>query len=184
MQAGTARVPCLVVGVSRSRASWWALAWAVGEARRRGTRLLLVNVYRPPVAGYAVTAGPGVFVRSPDPDASRVAHGNALIRTAIAEAVGSMPGDVSTEQQVISGRPAVELARLVYGDDLLVLGSRHRGWLRRLVPGSVARSVARRTRCPVVIVPEPSPRALPVPWTDQPAHGHWFGWGHGVSSRA
>ena len=47
MQAGTARVPCLVVGVSQSRASWWALAWAVGEARRRGTRLLLVNVYRP-----------------------------------------------------------------------------------------------------------------------------------------
>ena len=132
---------------ARSRASWWALAWAVGEARRRGTRLLLVNVYRPPVAGYAVTAGPGVFVRSPDPDASRVAHGNALIRTAIAEAVGSMPGDVSAEQQVISGRPAVELARLVYGGDLLVLGSRHRGWLRRLVPGSVARSVARRTRC-------------------------------------
>jgi hypothetical protein len=87
-----------VVGVSRSRASWWALAWAVGEARRRGTRLLLVNVYRPPAAGYAVTAGPGVFVRSPDPDASRVAHGNALIRTAIAEAVGSMPSDVSAEQ--------------------------------------------------------------------------------------
>ena len=183
MNAGTARVPCLVVGVSRSRASWWALAWAVGEARRRGARLLLVNVYRPPAAGYAMTAAPSVFVRSPDPDASRVAHANALIRTAIAEAVGSMPGDVSAEQQVISGRPAAELARLTYGGDLLVLGSRHRGWLRRLVPGSVARSVARRTRCPVVIVPEPSARALPVPWTAQPAHGHWFGRGHDVSSR-
>ena len=184
MEAGTARVPCLVVGVSRSRASWWALAWAVGEARRRGARLILVNVFKPPAAGYAVEAGPGIFVRSPDPDAARVARGNALIRTAVTEAVGWMPRDVSVEQQVVAGRPAAELARLVYGGDLLVLGSRHRGWLRRLAPGSVARSVARRARCPVVIVPEPSPRAFPVPWTARPAHGHWFGWGHGVSSRA
>ena len=184
MEAGTARVPCLVVGISRSRACWWALSWAVGEARRRGARLILVNVFRPPTAGYAVEASPGVFVRSPDPYAGHVAHGNALIRTAIAEAVGSMPGDIGTERLVVSGRPAVELARLVYGGDLLVLGSRHRGWLRRLAPGSVARSVARRTCCPVVIVPEPSPRALPAPWTAQPTHGHWFRWRPDVSSRA
>ena len=174
METGTARIPCLVVGVSRSRASWWALAWAVGEARQRGARLLLVNVFRPPAGCYAMEAGPGVFVTSANPSASGVAHGNALIRTAIAEAVGSMPSDVSTERQVISGRPAAELARLAYGGDLLVLGSRHRGWLRRHAPGSVARSVARRTRCPVVVVPEPSPDALGVPWTDQPAHGRWF----------
>ncbi len=43
----TGRVPRLVVGISRSRASWWALAWAVGESRRRGMRLLLVHVLRP-----------------------------------------------------------------------------------------------------------------------------------------
>jgi len=108
-------------------------------------------------------------------------HGRALIRTAIAEAVGSMPGDVSTERQVISGRPAAELARLAYGGDLLVLGSRHRGWLRRLAPGSVARSVARRTRCPVVVVPEPPPHAIPVPL---PTQGRWFRRGPGVSSQA
>jgi len=46
----TGRVPRLAVGISRSRASWWALAWAVGEARRRRARLLLAHVFRPPVA--------------------------------------------------------------------------------------------------------------------------------------
>ena len=184
MEAGTARAPCLIVGVSQSRASWWALAWAVGEARRRGARLLLVHVFRPPVGGYTVEMGPAVFISSPDPAEGRAVHGRALIRTAIAEAVGSMPGDVSTERQVISGRPAAELARLAYGGDLLVLGSRHRGWLRRLAPGSVARSVARRTRCPVVVVPEPPPHALPVPLPTQSAHGRWFRRGPGVSSRA
>jgi nucleotide-binding universal stress UspA family protein len=50
MKGGTGRDPRLVVGISRSRASWWALPWAVGEARRRGARLMLVNVFRPPLA--------------------------------------------------------------------------------------------------------------------------------------
>jgi nucleotide-binding universal stress UspA family protein len=144
----------------------------------------MVHVLRPPVGGYMVEIGPGVFVSSPDPARGRAACGHALIRTAVAEAVGSMPRDVSIERQVICGRPAAELARLAYGGDLLVLGSRHRGWLRRLAPGSVARSVARRTRCPVVIVPEPPSRALPAPWPARSAHGHWFRRGRGVSFRA
>jgi len=61
----TGQVPRLVVGISRSRASWWALAWAVGEARRRRARLLLAHVFRPPVApataayGEAASACPG-----------------------------------------------------------------------------------------------------------------------------
>jgi hypothetical protein len=46
-----------------------------------------------------------------------------VIHRAIAQAVGWMPGDVAIEQQVLSGRPAVELARLAQGDDMVVLGS-------------------------------------------------------------
>jgi Universal stress protein family len=87
-----------------------------------------------------------------------------------------MPGDVAMEQQVISGRPAAELASLARGGDLLVLGSRRRGWLRRLAPGSVARACARRARCPVVIVPEPWPDALPASLPADPVRGHRFRW--------
>ena len=54
----------------------------------------------------------------------------------------------------------MELAGIARGGDLLVLGSRRRGWLRRLAPGSVARACARRADCPVVTVPEPSPSVL------------------------
>jgi len=157
---GTGRVPRLVVGISRSPASWWALAWAVGEARRRGARLLLIHVFRPPVAAPAAVAVPGMPPTSRDLYADRVAYGNALIRRAIDQAVGWMPGDVATEQQAFSGRPAVELASIARGGDLLVLGSRCRGRLRRLAPGSVARACARRADCPVVTVPEPSPSVL------------------------
>ena len=175
MDDRTGRVPRLVVGISRSRASWWALAWAVGESRRRGMRLLLVTVLRPsavPVADIAQDpSGP-----PRDPFADEMAYGHALIRTAIDQAVGRMPDDVPAEQQVVCGRPAAELAKLVGGGDLLVLGGRHRGWLRRLAPGSVARACARRTTCPVVIVPEPSPTALAVPWATDPARSHRFHW--------
>ena len=174
MTERTDRVPRLIVGISRSPASWWALAWAVGEARRRGARLLLVNVFRPPLARAVGDTGLGLAGTPRDPYAEQVAYGNALIRTAIGQAVGQMPGDVPAEQQVVFGQTAAELASFAWGDDLLVLGSRHRRWLRRLAPGSVARACARRSACPVVIVPEPGPRALVVPWPDDHVRGHWF----------
>ena len=176
MNGETGRVPRLVVGISRSRASWWALAWAVGEARRRGARLLLVHVFRPPVAPGVADYGQAGFGMPRDPYADRMAYGNALIVTAIDQAVGRMPGDVAMEQQVISGRPAVELASLAWGGDLLVLGSRHRRWLRRLAPGSLARACARRARCPVVIVPEPPPGALAASLPADLVRGHRFRW--------
>ncbi len=159
MDDTTSHVPRLVVGISRSRASWWALAWATGEARRRAARLLVVHVYRPHLL---TPQGPDPRYASfrDDPDADRVAAGNRLIWTAIGEAVGQMPRGIPFEEVIVPGRAAVELARLARGGDVLVLGSRHRGWLRRLAPGSVARACSRRAECPVMIVPEPSPSAL------------------------
>ena len=123
---GTGRVPRLIVGISRSPASWWALAWAVGEARRRGARLLLVNVFRPPANLAAYETGPGAFGTPRDPYADHVAHGYALIRTAI----GPPPGR----------------------------------W----------RGPARRSACPVVIVPEPPPSSLAVPLPDDHVRNHRF----------
>lgn len=175
MDGRPCRAPRLVVGISRSPASWWALAWAIGEARRRGARLLLVHVYRPRFPPAPDTSeGFGGFPA--DPDADRVARGNALIGTAIGEAVGLMTRDVDMERVVIPGRPAVQLARLALGGDVLVLGSRHRGRLRRLAPGSVARACARRADCPVIVVPEPSPAALGVTLPADSGRGHWLRW--------
>jgi nucleotide-binding universal stress UspA family protein len=176
MNGRTDRVPRLIVGISRSRASWWALAWAVGEARRRPARLLLVHVFHPPVAPSLGETNPGFVGTARDPYAEHVAYGNTLIQAAISQAVGRMPVDVSVEQRVISGRAAAELAGLAFGGDILVLGGRHRGWLRRFAPGSVARACARRAACPVMIVPEPSPRELPALLPMDSAHGHRFRW--------
>ncbi len=174
MKDRTGRTPRLIVGISGSRASWWALAWAVGEARRRGARLLLVNVFRaadpPSLADY----NPRYVSPSFDSHADHVACGKALIRAAIEQAVGLLPGDVPVEQDVICGRAAATLASLARGGDLLVLGCRYRGRLRRHAPGSVARACARLADCPVVIVPEPSPGELAEALPADPGHGHRF----------
>lgn len=183
------REPRMVVGISRSRASWWALAWALGEARRRGARVLLVHVFRP---GSFFPPPPGQYCvgASPDPDADRAFYGNLLIQTAIRQAAGKLPGDVPVEKVVLPGRAAAELACLAYGGDVLVLGSRHRGWLRRLAPGSVARACARRADCPVMIVPEPSPDRLSltlpggVSTADDSLRGRWFRWMPHQAARA
>jgi nucleotide-binding universal stress UspA family protein len=129
MNGGTGRVPRMIVGVGRSRASWRALVWAVGEARRRGAYLLLVHVFRPPAAPVVADYRYGVLSVPQDPYGDRMEHGYTLIREAITRAVDWMPGDVAIEQQVLPGQPAVELARLAQGDDVIVLGSRHRGLL-------------------------------------------------------
>lgn len=175
MSGATRRVPRLIVGISRSRASWWALSWAVGEARRRGARLLLAHVFRP---RFLLSSEIDPYSASvlQDPNADRAADGNALIWAAIDQAVGQMPRDVAFEEVILPGRPAVELARLAHGGDVLVLGSRHRGWLRRLAPGSVARACARRADCPVVTVPEPSPSALAAVLPADSVRGHWRRW--------
>jgi nucleotide-binding universal stress UspA family protein len=159
VQARASRVPRLVVGISRSPASWWALAWAIGEARRRGAQLVLVHVFRP--RGLSLLDTDDLFAPVPrDPNADRLAAGYALICRAIGQAAGQLPSDVAVERTVVPGRPSAVLTRLAYGADVLVLGSRHRGWLRRHAPGSVSRACARRTDCLVVIVPQPSPSAL------------------------
>jgi len=176
MDGETSRVPRVIVGISRSPASWWALAWAVGEARRRGARLLLVHVFRPSAAPAVSDYRYGVLSVPRDPYGDCIEYGCALIHEAIAQAVGWMPGDVAIEQQVLPGRPAVELARLAQGDDVIVLGSRRRGLLRRLAPGSVGRACARRADCPVVAVPEPSATALATGAAAGPVRAHWRRW--------
>lgn len=165
MNGTTGRAPRLIVGISWSRESWWALAWATGEARQRGARLLLVHVFQPP-------------------DNAGLTEGHELITTAIQQAVGDMPPDVVFERAVIPGHPAVELARLAHGADMIVFGARHRGWVCRRAAGSVPRACAQRANCPVIIVPEPSPSALTAALHVDVSRGRWRRWLHHRDTRA
>jgi len=71
----------------------------------------------------------------------------------LAAAIASLPGDVTVVSEVRTGLPAEEILRSSQGVDLLVLGSRRRGPLRRIMLGSVSDTVVRAAACPVLIVP-------------------------------
>jgi nucleotide-binding universal stress UspA family protein len=64
-----------------------------------------------------------------------------------------------TQARLVDGRPAATLARVSADVDLLVMGSRGRGTLRRALLGSVSSEVIERARCPVVVVPRGSARS-------------------------
>jgi nucleotide-binding universal stress UspA family protein len=55
----------------------------------------------------------------------------------------------------VEGGPAAELARRGAGLDLLVVGSRAHGPVRRLLLGSTSTRLVREASCPVLIVPRP-----------------------------
>jgi nucleotide-binding universal stress UspA family protein len=55
--------------------------------------------------------------------------------------------------ETIAGRPAAELSRLSTDLDLLVVGSRSHGPVRRLLLGSTSARLVREASCPVLIVP-------------------------------
>lgn len=59
------------------------------------------------------------------------------------------------EGHVAVGTPGGELVSLGDELDLLVVGSRGHGPLRRLILGSTSLQLTREARCPLVIVPRP-----------------------------
>lgn len=70
-------------------------------------------------------------------------------------------GAAGAEGELLDGDPGPVLARASAQHDLLVLGSRGRGPLRRTLLGSVSEHVSSNAECPIVVVPrgaEPGPR--------------------------
>jgi nucleotide-binding universal stress UspA family protein len=72
----------------------------------------------------------------------------------------------SVDAEVRYGRPHEELERFSEALDLLIVGSRSQGALRRMVTGSTSNHLARRPRCPLLVLPR---RATGAPNPAAPA---------------
>jgi nucleotide-binding universal stress UspA family protein len=115
-----------------------ALAVARVLAQRDGAKLRACHVVGVPVWGYVapMPVGWGELVEA-DREAAR-------------ERVATLEGVDAT---AVHGLPREELAAFGARVDLLVVGSRNRGPLRRLIAGSTSHALARRASCALLIVP-------------------------------
>lgn len=95
----------------------------------------------------------GVPVPPPDPDIQQREAKEQLNRMEVPEA------DIRSERRVEVGDPAEVVLRVAreIGASLIVLGTRGRTGLGRLLMGSVAEQVVRAAECPVLTVTAPTP---------------------------
>lgn len=133
------------VGFDGSAESRLALETATDLARRLGAKLRLISVAATIVdaGGIAPAADPMSFFKILRGDQEKL----------LEEAKASLPSDLELETVLEDGNPAAILAAQGVDLDLLVLGSRGYGPVRRTLLGSVAAEVMKSAPCPVLVVP-------------------------------
>ncbi len=163
----TARVPCLilreplslplrqvVVPIDLSAPARGALDLGLQWARLLGARDAAVGLPRTELRIIHIT--PEIVTRQGF-SLERAVVGPKLteeIRSAVERAGGASEVEVR-EEVVWGGRPTQEIVRYAREEkaDLLVMGTHGYGAIRRVLIGSVASAVARRTPCPLLLVP-------------------------------
>lgn len=136
------------VGFDGSAEARRALALARRFAAETGAVLRILMVAAPPPPAWTTAQ-----VNWSDYEEAAVRAGNRQVAAARAELEGE------DNAEVVIGDPGVELAMCSNHLDLLVLGSRSYGPLRRLLLGSTSTRVVRDSECPVLILPRSAPVA-------------------------
>lgn len=133
----------VIVGVDGSDHSRQALRWAIDEARRRETTLMVVmvaerrSVYASEVADGRVEAD--------------LRHAEAELRRILDE-VADLTSGLTVRSEIAHGDPRKVLHDRARPADLLVVGSRGHGELAGVVLGSVGQYLVTHAPCPVTVV--------------------------------
>lgn len=140
-------VKVLGVGTNQGGPARAAVDFAASMASDAGAELRLLTAIRLPVA-----FTPGYAYSYDWPQLAEEDHKAAELM--LSEMVAAL--DVPATSVVVDGIPAEELEKLSRDVDLLVLGSRGWGAVRRVVLGSTADRVVHNASCPVIVVPTPA----------------------------
>ncbi len=137
-----------------SQASERALPFALEFATRYNATLFVVH---------AVPPMPAVVPVEPVPDQTEVLHKGA--EQEMQKFVDKQPIKEVPHQAIVMDGEVWDVIRQVVADkriDLVVLGTRGRGVLHKLLVGSVAEEIYRTVKCPVMTIgPEVIPPSLP-----------------------
>jgi nucleotide-binding universal stress UspA family protein len=108
----------------------------------------------PPEASAGLESGFAGGVASPEELDAAHSAADAEARAAIEVTAAVVPEGVTVERHAASGDPGTTLLRLAADlpADVIVVGSRGRGAIKRALLGSVSTHVANNATCPVVVV--------------------------------
>lgn len=86
-----------------------------------------------------------------------IEHERRRMQTAIDDALASIPDAVrATGEVVVDVDPVSVIVKASEGVDLLLMGSRGYGPLKRVLVGGVSSAVLREAACPVIVTPRPT----------------------------
>lgn len=139
----------IVVAVDGSATSLEATRWAAREAALRHVPLTIVHVLP------YVEVGPWVDLPIP-PEywEERDRRGEKTVGNARHVAETELPGalDITLDTRVLSGATVPTLVDLSKDADMLVVGCRGLGGVRRLLLGSVSSGLVHHAHCPVAVI--------------------------------
>jgi nucleotide-binding universal stress UspA family protein len=123
-----------------STASDAALSHAETLAKQAGAKMLIVHVEEPPLA----YGGGELYYGLPEPNSER-------IQKMLQDVKPSDPA-VPFEHRLMMGDPAGEVVRIAEEEsaEMIVMGTHGRTGLTRMLMGSVAEAIVRRSPCPVL----------------------------------
>ena len=133
----------ILVPIDFSPVTESVVSWAASLARDREASLILLHVQEPIADSFAVGE---MYYPIPLED-------NPGLRRTLLEV---MPADptIQCEHRLLLGSAPEGILNVAKDErvDLMVMGSHGRGWLGRLLMGSVAEQVVRCATCPVLVV--------------------------------
>ena len=138
----------LRVGVAfdGSPEAWSALETGIGFADRLDTSLTVLTVAEPPRYGYSAS----LSALAAD---EYETHQHGERRQILDRALTRVPDGIPVDGRLLRGDPGQCLSDAAKGLDLLIMGSRGYGPLRRTLLGSVAARVMHTAECPLLVLP-------------------------------
>jgi nucleotide-binding universal stress UspA family protein len=141
---GVAPIRSIGVGFDAGTESWNALQTAAAIAVQAGATLRVISALEPIVS----------LPETPEETERLFAAQRAEERLAVERAVASVSEELKADAHFVVGDPVEMLEREAHDNlDLLVLGSRGFGPLRRVLLGSVSGELVRLAACPLLVVP-------------------------------
>jgi nucleotide-binding universal stress UspA family protein len=136
----------VIVGVDGTAASRAAMDFAIGHARREGSFIRLIHAWSLPPLGEAETvAGDEPYVRS-------LEDKHLTILDEALSYVAQSASDLDVKSSLIRGSAHSALLDAAGRAQLLVVGNRGEGTVRRIILGSVSHAVLLNIKGPTVVV--------------------------------